>query len=482
MTHASASGHTSEHTGEEHLQRGLANRHLQLIAIGGAIGTGLFMGSGKTIHLAGPSVLLVYTIIGVMLFFVMRAMGELLLSNLGYKSFRDVVSDLLGPGWGFVVGWTYWFCWVVTATADVVVISGYVRFWWADLPAWIPSLGTVVLLLLLNLIAVRIFGEVEFWFAIIKLVAITALILIGIFLVLVHFQAPNGATAAWSNLVNDGGFFPNGFAGFLAGFQIAIFAFVGIELAGTAAAETQDPERTLPRAINTIPVRILVFYVLALAVIMFVTPWREVSADSSPFVQMFTLAGLPAAAGIVNFVVLTSAASSANSGIYSTSRMLYGLSIEGVAPRRWRWLSARSVPVRGLLFSACCLLPGVALVYAGGSVMSIFTLVTTVSSVLFMVVWSLILCAYLVYRRRFPERHRASSFRMPGGIWMTWVVLAFFVAMVGVLMLQSDTRSALLVTPIWFLLLGVVWFCIRKRVRAQASRRHSGGTQQNRAE
>lgn len=482
MTHVSTSGHTSESAGEKHLQRGLANRHLQLIAIGGAIGTGLFMGSGKTIHLAGPSVLLVYTIIGVMLFFVMRAMGELLLSNLGYKSFRDVVSDLLGAGWGFVVGWTYWFCWVVTATADVVVISGYVRFWWADLPAWIPSFGTVVLLLLLNLIAVRIFGEVEFWFAIIKLVAITALILIGIFLVLVHSQAPNGATAAWSNLVNDGGFFPNGFAGFLAGFQIAIFAFVGIELAGTAAAETQDPERTLPRAINTIPVRILVFYVLALAVIMFVTPWREVSADSSPFVQMFTLAGLPAAAGIVNFVVLTSAASSANSGIYSTSRMLYGLSIEGVAPRRWRWLSARSVPVRGLLFSACCLLPGVALVYAGGSVMSIFTLVTTVSSVLFMVVWSLILCAYLVYRRRFPERHRASSFRMPGGIWMTWVVLAFFVAMVGVLMLQSDTRSALLVTPIWFLLLGVVWFCIRKRVRSQISSRHSGDTQQIRPE
>lgn len=449
--------HTSPEATHDHLERGLGNRHLQLIAIGGAIGTGLFMGSGKTISLAGPSVLLVYATVGFMLFFVMRAMGELLLSNLGYKSFRDAVSDLLGPAAGFLVGWTYWFCWVVTGIADVVVISGYVRFWWADLPAWIPALLTVALLLGLNLLAVKAFGETEFWFAIIKIVAIVALIVVGLIMVATAFKEPNGATASVANLFNDGGFFPNGFAGFLAGFQIALFAFVGIELAGTAAAETKDPLTTLPRAINTIPVRIVIFYLASLAVIMMVTPWREVSPDESPFVSMFALAGLPAAASIINFVVLTSAASSANSGIFSTSRMMYGLALEGSAPKSWSKLSKHSVPSRGLIFSVLCLLPGIVLLYAGSSVMEAFTIVTTISAVMFMVVWAMILIAYLAYRRKRPQLHAASIFKMPAGVVMSWVVLAFFAIMVVVLLLEPDTRAAMLITPVWFVLLGAVW-------------------------
>ena len=445
------------HVDSDHLQRGLSNRHIQLIAIGGAIGTGLFMGSGKTISLAGPSVLLVYGIIGFMLFFVMRAMGELLLSNLNYKSLRDAVSDILGPTAGFVCGWTYWFCWIVTGMADVVAITGYVQYWWSGVPLWLPGALTIVLLLGLNLVAVRLFGELEFWFAIIKLVAITALIVTGVVMIVAHFQSPDGDVAAVSNLIDHGGFFPNGIAGFLAGFQIAIFAFVGVELAGTAAAETKDPEKTLPRAINSIPIRIVVFYILALAVIMMVTPWDKVHADSSPFVQMFALAGLPAAAGIINFVVLTSAASSANSGIFSTSRMLFGLAREGQAPTRWGFLSRNQVPARGLIFSVACLVPSLVVLYAGSSIIDAFTLITTVSSVLFMVVWSLILVAYLVFRKKLPERHEASKFKVPGGAFMCWVVLAFFAFMVVVLTFENDTRSALMVTPIWFLILFAGW-------------------------
>ena len=446
------------HVESDHLQRGLSNRHIQLIAIGGAIGTGLFMGSGKTISLAGPSVILVYGIIGFMLFFVMRAMGELLLSNLNYKSLRDAVSDILGPTAGFVCGWTYWFCWIVTGMADVVAITGYTQYWWPDIALWIPGALTILLLLGLNLVAVRLFGELEFWFAIIKLVAITALILVGAVMVISRFQSPDGDIAALSNLIDHGGFFPNVITGFLAGFQIAIFAFVGVELAGTAAAETKDPEKNLPRAINSIPIRIVVFYILALAVIMMVTPWDKVHSDSSPFVQMFALAGLPAAAGIINFVVLTSAASSANSGIFSTSRMLFGLAREGQAPKRWGILSRKQVPARGLLFSVACLLPSLAILYAGASVIDAFTLITTVSSVLFMVVWSLILAAYLVFRRKFPERHAASKFKVPGGAFMCWVVLAFFAFMVVVLTFENDTRSALMVTPIWFVILLAGWY------------------------
>ncbi len=447
------------------LRRGLGNRHLQLIAIGGAIGTGLFMGSGKTIHLAGPSVLIVYAVIGFMLFFVMRAMGELLLSNLGYKSFRDIATDLLGPWAGFFTGWTYWFCWIVTGIADIVAVSGYVAFWWEDLPKWIPGLLLVGLLLGLNLVAVRLFGELEFWFAIIKIVAIVALIVTGIIMVALAFQAPNGAHASLANLYNDGGIFPNGVTGFLAGFQIAIFAFVGIELVGTAAAETKDPEKNLPRAINTIPVRVALFYLGALLVIMAVTPWREIEAGKSPFVAMFALAGLPAAASIINFVVLTSAASSANSGIFSTSRMMFGLALDRDAPRSFGLLSKHHVPARGLLFSCLCLLPGVALLYGSDSIIEAFTLVTTLSALLFMFVWTIILVSYLSYRKRRPQLHEASKFKMPGGVIMCWVVLAFFAAMIVVLAMENDTRQALFIAPIWFAILGVAWAIMSRRRR-----------------
>lgn len=447
------------------LERGLKNRHLQLIAIGGAIGTGLFMGAGKTISLAGPSVILVYAVIGFMLFFVMRAMGELLLSNLSYKSLRDAVSDILGPEAGYVTGWTYWFCWIVTGMADIVAITGYIQYWWADVPLWLPGVLTILLLLGLNLVAVRLFGEIEFWFAIIKILAIAVLVLVGLGMVLTHFHGPGGQ-AQVSNLVDHGGVFPNGFRGFLGGFQIAIFAFVGVELAGTAAAETQDPERTLPKAINAIPWRIALFYILALAVIMMVIPWNEVASNSSPFVQMFALAGLPAAAGIVNFVVLTSAASSANSGIFSTSRMLFGLALEGAAPRAMGALSVRKVPAVALMMSVVCLVPGVVLLYAGSTVMDAFTVVTTVSSVMFMVVWTLIIVSYIVYRRRRPELHRASSYRMPGGVVMCVVLLAFFAAMIVILATAADTRAALAVTPVWFVVLAVGWFASGGRTAA----------------
>ncbi len=278
---------------EQSLRRNLTNRHIQLIAIGGAIGTGLFMGSGKTISLAGPSIIFVYMIIGFMLFFVMRAMGELLLSNLEYKSFSDFAADLLGPWAGYFTGWTYWFCWVVTGMADVVAITAYAQFWFPGLSDWVASLAVILLLLGLNLATVKMFGEMEFWFAMIKIVAIVALIVVGLVMVMMHFKSPTGVEASFAHLWNDGGWFPKGLSGFFAGFQIAVFAFVGIELVGTTAAETKDPEKSLPRAINSIPLRIIMFYVFALIVIMSVTPWSSVVPSKSPFVELFVLVGLP---------------------------------------------------------------------------------------------------------------------------------------------------------------------------------------------
>jgi len=414
---------------EQSLRRNLTNRHIQLIAIGGAIGTGLFMGSGKTISLAGPSIIFVYMIIGFMLFFVMRAMGELLLSNLEYKSFSDFASDLLGPWAGYFTGWTYWFCWVVTGMADVVAITAYAQFWFPGLSDWVASLAVIVLLLSLNLATVKMFG----------------------------------VEASFSHLWNDGGWFPKGLSGFFAGFQIAVFAFVGVELVGTTAAETKDPEKSLPRAINSIPIRIIMFYVFALVIIMSVTPWSSVVPTKSPFVELFVLVGLPAAASLINFVVLTSAASSANSGVFSTSRMLFGLAQEGVAPSAFAKLSKRAVPAKGLTFSCICLLGGVVMLYVNPSVIGAFTMITTVSAILFMFVWTIILCSYLVYRKQRPHLHEKSIYKMPLGKFMCWVCMAFFVFVLVLLTLEEDTRQALIVTPLWFIALGLGWLFIGKK-------------------
>lgn len=444
------------------LQRGLSNRHIQLIAIGGAIGTGLFMGSGKTISLTGSSILFVYIIIGAAIFMVLRAMGELLLSNLSYKSFSDFASDVLGPGAGFFVGWSYWFMWVVTAVADVIAITGYVKFWWEDVPLFLPALIVIGLLLALNLPSVKNFGEIEFWFAIIKIVAIVALIIVGGIMVATAFTPENGDTARVSNLWEHGGWFPKGAMGFLGAFQIALFAFLGSELVGTTSAETKDPYTTLPKAINAVPVRIILFYVLTLAVILMVTPWTKIVPENSPFVSMFSLAGFGAAASVVNFVVLTSAASSANSGIFSTSRMVYGLAEEGSAPKVFALLSKNGVPRNALFLTSVLLLSSIILLYSGDSVIGAFTLVTTVAAILAIFNWAMILISYISYRKQFPERHAASSYKMPGGVGAAYVTLAFFTAMIIVLALFEDTRIALFAMPGWFIILAIGWAIVRR--------------------
>ena len=452
---------------DQQLQRRLTNRHIQLIAIGGAIGTGLFMGSGKAISATGPGVLLVYAIIGGVLFLVMRALGEVLLSNLEYKSFADVAHDLIGPWAGFFTGWTYYVCWLVTAVAEVIAITGYISFWWPDLPLWVAPVLTVTLLLGLNLTTVRAFGEIEFWFSIIKIVAIIALVVVGIVLVVIRFTPPSGAQADIANLWRDGGLFPEKFHGFAAAFQIAVFSFVGTELIGTTAAEAKDPEVTLPKAINAIPVRIVIFYLGALAAIMAVTPWREVSPESSPFVSMFSLAGLGIAAGLVNFVVLTAAASSANSGIYSTSRMLFGLSWSEHAPRVFRTLTARSVPGPALLVTCAALLTSIPLMYVSTSIMTAFIAVTTVASVLFIAVWCIIVVSYMRFRVLRPELHEASAFRLPGGWIAAWGSLAFFAFVTWTLTVEEgETRLAVEVSPLWLVALGLAWW-----VRSVRSRR-----------
>ena len=435
---------------QQELKRGLKNRHVQLLAIGGAIGTGLFLGSGRSISLAGPSILLTYMITGIICFFIMRALGELLLSNLDHHSFIDFVEEYLGDRAAFITGWTYWFCWLSLAMADLTAVGLYMQYWIPWMPQWIPALVVLAILLVMNLTAVKHFGEMEFWFALIKVIAIVSLIIIGLIMILTGFTTNAGA-AAFANLWNYGGWFPNGTMGFILSFQMVVFAFTGIELVGLTAGETENPKKVIPMAINNIPLRIILFYIGSLAIIMSIYPWIAVDPNSSPFVAVFNAVGILAAASIVNFVVLTSAASATNSGIFSTSRMIYALSKRGHAPSRMKRLTNHAVPYQATLFSAAALLFTVVLNYVMPE--SVFIMITSISTFCFIYIWAIIVVCHLKYRKQRPELAKQSTFKMPLYPFMNYLILAFFVFILVVLALQSDTRIALMFTPFWFILL-----------------------------
>lgn len=393
------------------LQRELNNRHIQLIAIGGAIGTGLFLGSGQTISLTGPSLLFTYMLIGIVLFAFMRALGELLLSNSKFNSFVDIANEYLGPFGGFVIGWTYWVCWIVSSMSDLTAMEQYFAYWYPQVPHWLTVLFIVLILISFNLLGARLFGELEFWFSIIKVVTIITMVIVGLVLIFLSFKTEYGH-ASFGNLIHHGGMFPHGVSGFLMSFQIAVYSFIGIELIGVTAGETKNPEKTIPKAINNVPIRILLFYIGGLLVIMSVIPWFKVDPDSSPFVKLFTLIGVPFAAGIVNFVVLTAAASATNSGIYSNSRILFGLAKQGLGPKALTKTNSNGVPYLSMFVSSITLLIAALLNFVFPDAIKLFIYVTTLSTVLFLVVWGMIIVSYIAYVKKNPERHRSSAFKL----------------------------------------------------------------------
>ncbi|WP_430616679.1 amino acid permease [Enterococcus sp. DIV0176] len=438
---------------EQELQRGLKNRHVQLISIGGAIGTGLFLGSGKTIQLAGPSILLAYLITGCICFFIMRALGELLLSNTNNHSFLDFIAEYLGKKAAFVTGWTYWFCWIAIAMADLTAIGMYVRYWAPGVPQWLPELIALILLLALNMVAVSLFGELEFWFALIKVVAIIAFILVGVYMILTHYQTSTGP-AAISTLWSHGGFFPKGAKGFILSFQMVTFAFAGIELVGLVAGETKNPEKVLPEAINNIPIRIILFYLGSLFVIMSIYPWNSLNANESPFVEVFSEIGITMAASIINLVVLSAAASACNSAIYSTGRMLRSLSQEGSAPKRFKKLTTHHVPGQALVFSTIIIFISVVLNYIMPS--EVFTLVSSIATTCFLFIWSMLVYTHLKYRRSILGK-KSHSFKMPFYPISNYLVFLYMLFVCGVLILGEDTRLAFFLTPIWFIALLTIY-------------------------
>lgn len=450
------------------LARGLKDRHIQLIAIGGAIGVGLFLGSAKAIANAGPGLVLSYALGGVVIFFIMRALGELLMHRPVAGSFAAYAEEFVSPWAGFATGWSYWFMWVVTGMAEITAVGVYTNYWFPDVPQWIPALITLGLLYGVNLIAVKVFGELEFWFALIKVITIVAMMVIGLAVILFNV-GELGQTASFSNLWENGGFLPFGILGVVLTLQMVMFAYQGVELVGVTAGEAENPEKTLPNAINSVVYRILVFYVGALLIIMSLVAWDQLSPGQSPFVMVFDKIGIPAAAAIINFVVITAAASSCNSGIFSTGRMLYTLAQFGQAPRAFGKVSRRHVPATAITVSAAVMLIGVVLNYLVPE--QVFVYVTSVALVGSLWTWGMIVIAHLGYRKAVHEgRAKAVAYRMPGAPYTNWFVVAFLVLVTVFLGLDQGTRVALYVAPVWFGILAIGYQFTKSRgPKAQAN-------------
>lgn len=443
---------------QQKLNRSLKSRHVTMIAIGGAIGTGLFLGSGSAIHKAGPSIILSYLIVGIFCFFMMRALGELILADTSKHSFIDSVKEYLGDRMEFVAGWMYWACWLTLAMADLTATGIYLRYWFPSLPQWVGPLVIVVALMLVNMINVGLFGEFESAFSMIKALAIIALIVVGIILLLFH-STVQGRTVELSNLVNHGGFFPTGAPGFLMSFQMVVFAFVGIEMVGLTAGETKNPTKDIPKAINTLPVRIGLFYIGSMIALMVIYPWNQVKTTSSPFVQVFAAIGVPGAAAILNFVVLTAAMSATNSAIFSTSRSLYALASGGNAPQRFAKLSGKAVPNNALTFSSLILFITVILNYIMPA--GVFDMIASISTITFIFTWLIILWAHIKYRQQHPAG--VTYFNMPGFPLTSWLTIIFFIAVLVILLFIDSTRIPLILTAVIFALLAVGYGLVEKK-------------------
>ncbi len=448
------------------LKRGLSNRHIQLIALGGAIGTGLFLGSAGVMSSAGPSMLLGYAIGGFIAFLIMRQLGEMIVEEPVAGSFSHFAHRYWGPFAGFLSGWNYWVLYILVGMAELTAVGKYVQYWYPEIPTWATALAFFVLINLINLTHVKAFGEAEFWFAIVKVGAIVGMILLGLYLLV---SGAGGEQASVSNLWTHGGFFPNGIGGLVAVMAVLMFSFGGLELVGITAAEAENPRKSIPKAINQVVYRILLFYILALGVLLSLYPWDSLvqtltsGGDAyarSPFVQIFSLIGSDTAAHVLNFVVLTAALSVYNSGVYCNSRMLYGLAEQGDAPRLFLRLNRRGVPVMGILISGLITLLCVALNYVlpEGALIILMSLVVAA----LVLNWAMISLSHLMFRRSMQQQGVTPTFRALWSPFGNWLCLAFVGFILVVLLLDSSTRLSVFALPVWVMVIGICYLLKRR--------------------
>ncbi|MDF7636906.1 amino acid permease [Leuconostocaceae bacterium ESL0958] len=442
----------AEEVKTEQPAKGLTNRHVQLIAIGGTIGTGLFMGAGDSIHFAGPAILLIYALIGLLMFVVMRGMGEMLYADPHQHTFIAFMSKYLGKKTGVFASWSYWLTVAFMGMAELTAIGKYVQFWFPDWPSWLIQVVILVILTSVNLIAVALYGEAEFWFAMIKIVAILSLIATGIIMLLTGFHTSQG-TVSLNNLFGHFSLLPNGLGNFINGFQMVMFSFVGMEFIGMTAAETPNARKILPKAINQIPLRIIFFYLGALATIMTIYPWEHIPANQSPFVAVFKLAGVNWAAALINFVVLTSAASALNSVIFSASRNFYSIAAESSNKtlHKFAKMSKHELPSWAVLATAALLLCS-PLISVIPQIKDSFTFVTSASADLFIMIYVLTLVTYWQYRK--SNDYLADGFLMRWPKFFVPLALIGFVFIYLTLFFNNDAFIPAVGATIWLVVFG----------------------------
>lgn len=448
------------------LRRNLSARQLQLMALGSTIGVGLFLGSATAIELAGPSILLAYALSGVVTFIVLRALGEIAVYHPVSGSFAIYATTYAHPIVGFLVGWSYWAYWTIIAVAEVTAVGIYMQFWFPGSPQWQWALAAIVTMGGFNLLAARVFGELEFWFALIKIVTILALIALGTAVIVWGFPG-DWKPLGLGNLVDHGGFFPNGLTGCLLAMQMVLYAYVGAEMIGLTAGEAENPERTLPRAINSFVWRIALFYVAAILVILAIFPWNRIAATGSPFVEVFERLGLAGAAGVVNFVVITAALSSCNGGVYASGRMLFSLASSRQAPRRLGRVSPEGVPRTAIVFTVLVGMLGVAINYWAPQ--RAFEYLTAAVTFIGILIWLSILFTHARFRRRLGlEEVARLQFRMAFWPWSSLLATAFLVGVVVILLARDETRLSSLMG---LLLLAIIapGYALARRAAAQDS-------------
>lgn len=424
--------------------RSLSNRHVQMIAIGGTIGTGLFLGSGSTISKTGPSVMLVYLVLGIFFFLMMRAIGEMFYSDPTQHTFVSFISKYLGSTAGYFTGWSYWLGLLFASMAELTAVATYVEYWFPNVPSWIIEVAFLVVLTSINLIAARLFGEAEFWFAMIKIVAIIALIVTGLFMTFSQVKTPLGH-ASLGNITSQLTLFPHGAFNFISAFPMVFFAFQGIEFVSITIGESKNPHKVIKKAVNETLWRILIFYIGALAVIMMVIPWQAIAPDKSPFVQVFSLAGLPAAAAVINFVVLTSAASSLNSIIFSAGRHFYQLATESqfdsFMHRHFGKISSNGIPSAAILISAAFIFI-TPIMSMSQSVSAVFTIVAGSSSDMYIIVYLLTMIAHRRYRA--SKDYLPDGFKMPGyEVTSPLTILFFMIIFISLFFISADVVGAI---------------------------------------
>lgn len=434
---------------------GLSSRHVQLLAIGGTIGTGLFLGSGRAISYAGPGLILAYFVTSVACFLLMRALGELLVARPNDHTFIVSIRRILGNRVAFVIGWAYWACWIALAMAEVTAIGIYIKWWIPSCPQWLPGLLVLAVLLMLNLASAGTFGEIEFWLALIKVVAILAVILTAI---VMSFSGAHvhGTAVGLANLTR-GGLLPHGWHGWLLSLQMAVFAYVGIESVGVSAAEADHPSQVIPKAVNGVSVWITILYCGALAAIMMLFSWDKLSSTASPFVSVFNAIGIPGAASLVNFIVLMAAASACSGSLYTAGRMLQELtsSLHRPVLQKLSVPAENGVPKRAVITSTCLI--AIATLLNGVMPAGVFTLVSSIATTSFLFIWAAIIASHWRWRRA----GNVGSFKLPGGLFSDALVIAFLILVLVVLTMTHQTRVALVATLIWLAVLTIVSLTIR---------------------